>query len=494
MKETVALLGRKALVPPLGLLTVAAMLPKDWDLKLVNLIFEEVTEDLWKWSEIVLISGMLAQKLDMLRLVREARARGKTVIAGGPYPTMAPQELTEAGAHFVFRGEAESGLEELWQRIAGHSSEPVVQAAPQPDLTGGPIPRYDILGNLQNYVGMSIQTTRGCPYECEFCDVINLHGRKPRHKDPDQVIAELETLLQLGWRGLVFICDDNFIGSKPYTRELLARLQPWIQEKGEPFGFLTQASVNLGQDREMIDLMTNANFGIVFLGIETPDEESLRNTRKFQNLKSSLVESVTNICKNGLSVLGSFVIGFDGEQPGADQRIIDFVNQTKMPMVVINTLEVAPGTALWKRLESENRLTGEQTEAELASGWYGFIPSRPMEQIEQEVLNARKQLYDPAQYMRRCYEYYLDMRPTRKALGIETCTASMEARSDQMRFRLRHLKPLVGLLWNRGIVSPHRRQFWTQLAGILRRNPSRVSTYLNALGYGESLYPWANQD
>ncbi len=143
---------------------------------------------------------------------------------------MAPQDLTAAGAHFVFRGEAESGLEELWQRIAGHSSEAVVQGAPQPDLTAGPIPRYDLVGNFQNYVGMSIQTTRGCPYECEFCDVINLHGRKPRHKDPGQVIAELENLLQLGWRRLVFICDDNFIGSKPYTRELLARLQPWIQE------------------------------------------------------------------------------------------------------------------------------------------------------------------------------------------------------------------------------------------------------------------------
>ncbi len=244
----------------------------------------------------------------------------------------------------------------------------------------------------------------------------------------------------------------------------------------------------------MIDLMTNANFGFVLLGIETPDEESLRNTRKFQNLKSSLVESVANICKNGLSVLGSFVIGFDGEQPGADKRIIDFVNQTKMPMVVINTLEVAPGTALWKRLESENRLTGEQTDAELASGWYGFIPSRPAEQIEQEVLNARQQLYDPAQYMKRCYEYYLAMRPTRKALGIETSTPTLEARSDKMRFRLNHLKPLFGLVWRRGIVSRHRRQFWTQLAGILRRNPSRVSTYLNALGYGESLYPLAHHD
>ncbi len=491
LRETVDLLGRKALLPPLGLITVASMLPKDWELKLVDLMVQAITEDLWDWSEIVLVTGMLAQKQDMLRLIQEARTRGKTVVAGGPYPTMSPEELTEAGAHFVFCGEAESGLEELLHRIEACSSEPIVQAAPTPDLTMAPIPRYDLVCNAGHYVGMSVQTTRGCPFECEFCDVINLHGRKPRHKKPDQVIAELSALHILGWRGLVFVSDDNFIGSKKYARELLELLIPWIQERGEPFNFITQASVNLGQDRGMIDLMTSANFGHVFLGIETPDEESLKHTRKFQNLKNSLSESVANICANGLSIVGSFVIGFDGEKPGADERIIEFVTRTHMPMVVINTLEVAPGTALWKRLQSEQRLVPRNTEEHLSSGWYDFIPTRPKEQIAQEVTDARNRLYDPAEYMSRAYEYYLAMRPTRKATasaaGGGNDYKGIPDRNWNRNWRY-DLRGLAVILWKRGIVSRHRRQFWTQLWGMWRRNPSRLSTYMNALGYGESLY------
>ncbi|MEW6350062.1 MAG: radical SAM protein [Thermodesulfobacteriota bacterium] len=494
LRESVSMLGRKVVAPPLGLITVAAMLPKAWKLRLVNLVFEELTEELWSWSEIVILSGMRAHKKDLLRVVQQARARHKTSVVGGPYATMAPDELIQAGADFVFRGEAEGGLEELLHRISSGSSDPVVQAAPHPELTASPIPRFDLLGDPRNYAIMGVQTTRGCPFECEFCDVINLHGRRPRHKTPEQVISELDALHDIGWRGALFFCDDNFIGSKAYTRRLLDVLVPWIKSHGEPFNFLTQASVNLGQDRELIDLMTDGNFSWVFLGIETPDEEVLKANRKHQNVTNPLLESVTNICANGLSVVGSFVIGFDGEKPGADERIIEFVNQAKIPMVMINRLEATPGTALWKRLKAENRLIEGGNGDELESGGCDFVPTRPREQIAQELTNVRERLYDPSEYMRRAYQYYLTMRPTRKALGIVEPGSQAVAPRDSLSIRNRfgHLRSLLILVWRRGIASRHRWQFWAQLYTLFRRNPSRTRSYLNALGFGESLYPLRN--
>ncbi len=481
-------------MPPLGLITLAAMLPKDWELRLVDRVFQEVTEDQWNWAEIVLISGMLVHKESMTALVREARARGKTAVVGGPYPSMVPEELIEAGAHFVFRGEAESGLDRLVQAIAEGSTGSIIEENEKPDLTTSPSPRFDLL-DLAAYHAMCVQTNRGCPFECEFCDVSTLFGRKPRHKTPDQVIGELQALYDLGWRGAVLFSDDNFIGSKAEARKLLDALIPWIQSRGEPFSFWTQASVNLGQDIEMIDLMTSANFGLVFLGIETPDEETLIATRKLQNVKNPLAESVLNICRNGLSVVGSFIIGFDNEKPGADQRIIDFVNQTRIPVVMVNRLEAQPGTALWERLKREDRLLAQKSGDYLASGGNSFIPTRPSEQIAQELAHARQVLFDPSEYMRRAYEYYLTMRPTRKALA-KAAGSGDEFREipdrNLQRDWITDLKILAVLVWRRGIVGRHRRQFWTQLGGMWRHNRSRMSTYLISLVLGENLYPFSD--
>ena len=202
---------------------------------------------------------------------------------------------------------------------------------------------------------MTIQTSRGCPFDCEFCDVVNLFGRKPRYKTPKQVIAELETLYRLGARGCVFICDDNFIGSKKHARALLQELTPWLRSRGEPFSFLTQASVNLGQDPEMIDLMTEANLREVFIGIESPDEKVLETSRKYHNIKNPLVESLNNLKKNGMEVMGSFIIGLDGETKGAGERICAFIEQTDIPVAMLGVLQAAPHTSLWHRLEREGQ-------------------------------------------------------------------------------------------------------------------------------------------
>ncbi|MFZ0053125.1 MAG: radical SAM protein, partial [Desulfobaccales bacterium] len=238
------------------------MLPSEWELRLADLNTRSLTEEDWQWADLILISAMYIQRAGLLALVREAKRRGKTVVAGGPHPTSLPEAVLEAGCDFVVRGEGENTIPLLLEAIR-HGKTGIIENGEKPDLTTSPIPRFDLL-QLKDYVTFTIQTSRGCPFDCEFCDVVNLFGRTPRYKTPKQVIAELETLYRLGARGSAFICDDNFIGSKKHARAFLQELIPWLKSRGEPYRFLTQASVNLGQDPEMIDLMIAANLREVF--------------------------------------------------------------------------------------------------------------------------------------------------------------------------------------------------------------------------------------
>ena len=246
LQQSCELLGRKTLMPPLGLLTLAALLPADWELRLVDLNARPLRPDDWDWAELVMLSGMIVQREGLLNLIREAKARHKTVVVGGPFATSVPQEILEAGADFLVRGEGETTIPlwlAAWQAGETHG---VIEPDGRPEMTLSPVPRFDLL-NLDDYIIVGIQTSRGCPFNCEFCDIVNLYGRKPRYKSPDQVLAELETLFNLGWRREVFICDDNFIGNQTHARAILKKLIPWMKSHGEPFSFWTQASANLGQ-------------------------------------------------------------------------------------------------------------------------------------------------------------------------------------------------------------------------------------------------------
>ena len=245
----------------------------------------------------------------MLALIREAKARGKSVVVGGAYPSSMPEEVLPAGPDFLIRGEAENTLPLFLAALAQGRSGGLIECDAKPDLATSPIPRFDLL-NLKDYANLAIQTSRGCPHNCEFCDVVQLYGRRPRYKEPRQVIAELETIYRLGWRGPVFISDDNFIGNKTHARAILRELIPWSQSRGEPFGFTTQTTVSLGQDLPLMDLMTQANFGDVFLGIESPDEEVLnRQSINSTIAAASMEESIRQIQANGLSIIGSFILG-----------------------------------------------------------------------------------------------------------------------------------------------------------------------------------------
>jgi radical SAM superfamily enzyme YgiQ (UPF0313 family) len=435
---------------------------------------------------------MYIQQRDFLALVREAKRRGKTVVVGGPYPTSLPEESLAAGADYVVRGEAENTIPLLLEAMRDGKTG-VIERFEKPDMTTSPIPRFDLLPK-NDYNSMGVQTSRGCPFDCEFCDVVSLFGRKTRHKAPKQVIAELDALHRLGLSRHVFICDDNFIGSRKHALDLLHELISWSKSHGEPFTFITQASVNLGQDLEIIDLMTEGNVGSVFIGIESPDENVLLATGKHHNVNNPLVESVNNIKNNGMWVMGSFIVGFDKEVKGAGERICAFVEQTDIPVAFVGILQAPPGAALWSRLESEGRLRQDLGSSH-DGGTYSapnFDPERPEKEIVQEFVDVWEYLYEPSRYLARTYRYFRAMRPTRAAIAAARGELppgdDAPAQGVSMRARLIMLLAFFKILWRQGIRPPFRGQFWRQLFGMLRWNPSRVRWYIDTCSMGEDLF------
>ncbi|MBD2014472.1 B12-binding domain-containing radical SAM protein [Microcoleus sp. FACHB-53] len=465
--KALELIGRKVSLPPLGLITVAAILPQTWEFRLVDRNVRPETEADWGWAELVIISGMIVQKADMLHLIREAKRRGKLVAVGGPYVTSVPESAQAAGVDFLVLDEGEITLPLFVEALERGETSGVIRAnGEKPDVTTTPIPRFDLL-DLKAYTEMSVQFSRGCPFQCEFCDIIVLYGRKPRTKAPAQLLAELQTLYDLGWRRSVFMVDDNFIGNKRNVKLLLRELGPWMAQHDYPFRLSTEASVDLAQDDELLDLMIQANFTAVFLGIETPDTDSLSLTQKFQNTRHSLIEAVGKINRAGLSVMAGFILGFDGEKPGAGDRIIEFVEATAIPKAMFGMLHALPNTALWKRLEQEGRLMEHNKETQgHQMALMNFIPTRPPEELAREYVNCFWELYEPRRYLSRVYRHFMNMKPS----------------PNKVPFRMLELveiKAVFTIFWRQGIKRNTRFQFWRQLYSIMRRNPGVFVPYLS---------------
>lgn len=464
--KALELIGRKVSLPPLSLTTVAAILPQTWDFRLVDRNVHYESEADWHWAELVLVSGMIVQKPDMLHLISEAKRRGKPVAVGGPYVTSVPAPALAAGADFLVLDEGEITLPLFVEALERGETSGVFRANDaKPDVTMTPIPRFDLL-DLDAYSDMSVQFSRGCPYQCEFCDIIVLYGRKPRTKTPAQLLAELQALYDLGWRRSIFVVDDNFIGNKRNAKVMLRELIPWMAERGYPFSFSTEASIDLAQDQELLDLMVNANFTAVFLGIETPDTDSLSMTQKHQNTRNSLIESVQTINKVGLRVMAGFIIGFDGEKAGAGDRIIDFVEETAIPQALFSMLQALPNTALSHRLEKEGRLLGGDEEANIhQTTLINFVPTRPVEDIAGEYVRCFWDLYEPSRYLSRVYRHFIDMNPS----------------PIKKKFKmpgLVDLRALMIICWRQGVKRDTRFQFWWQLRSIIQRNPGVFKHYL----------------
>ena len=477
-EQTLELVNMKAQLPPLGLITVAGILPQTWEYKLVDRNVREVSEAEWEWADVVLLSAMIVQKPDFLAQIQEAKRRGKLVAVGGPYPTSLPAEASAAGADFLILDEGEITLPKFVCAIeSGETSGVFRSEGDKPDVTTTPIPRYDLL-EMDSYAEMSVQFSRGCPFQCEFCDIIVLYGRKPRTKTPAQLLAELQRLYDLGWRRSIFVVDDNFIGNKRNVKLLLKELKPWMEEHGYPFSFATEASVDLAQDPELMQMMVDCNFGAVFLGLETPDTDSLTLTQKYQNTRDPLSESVLSIVGAGLRVMAGFIIGFDGEKAGAGRRVVEFVEATTIPTALFSMLQALPDTALWKRLEKEGRLISQSADINQAT-LMNFIPTRPIEEIAQEYIEAFWQLYEPLTFLNRTYRHFLILGEAQR----QNSQNHKSAGSPDINWV--NLRALFILCWRQGVLRETRWQFWVNLFALLWRYPEVVTNYLSVCAQAE---------
>ncbi len=472
------LAGFKTVIPPLGILTVAALLPTNWEIRFYDRNVESETEADWTWCDIVILSAMLVQRPDFKYLIEKANRLGKKVAVGGPYPTSVPEEAKAYGADYLVLDEGEITVPMFLAALAEQSSSGTFRALEKPDVTSSPIPRFDLLKKT-GYFMMAIQFSRGCPFNCEFCDIIALYGRKPRTKSPEQTLAELQTLYDLGWRGSVFVVDDNFIGNQRNVKRLLRSLIPWMEAHDYPFTFMTEASVNLAEDDEMLSLMAAAGFYAVFLGIETPDQDSLQVTRKLQNTRSPLVEACQKINDAGLLIYAGFILGFDGERTGAGDRIQTFVGQTNIPQPMLGILQALPRTALWERLKKENRLhIDERTPVGDQNTLTNFDPTRPINEIAEEYVSGFWQMYEPSQYLYRCL---------RQCLNI-----SVHQQKRTMRFPLgKGLSLIAQVIRLQGVQRRGiRLQFWRQLVEILWKNPKMFNVYIGLCAAGEHFWDY----
>src|ERR1043165_719319 len=398
--------GKRCAFPPLGLLTVSALLPPSWERKLVDLNVQPLRSSDIEWADMVFATAMLVQKDSLREVVKRCKALGKRVVLGGPYVTTTIEELPEAD--HIFLGEAEATLPQFVADLARGEAKRTYQASERPALSETPLADFR-LANLKRYSAMSVQYSRGCPFSCEFCDIIEIYGRVPSTKSNQQMLREFDALLELGWRGTVFIVDDNFIGNKKNVRTLLPEVARWQKEHGFPFSFITESSLNLADDEGLLASMRDAGFRRVFIGIETPVEESLHEAQKSQN-RGDLLSSVKKIQSYGMEVMAGFIVGFDNDPVDIFERQIDFIRRSAIPLAMVGLLNALPETQLWKRLDGEGRLLGE------ASGnntvcTFNFKTRMNPALLIQGYQSIMRTIYSPREYYERVL---LSLRRTAK--------------------------------------------------------------------------------
>src|SRR5579885_3305384 len=392
--------GKRSAFPPLALTTISSMLPASWERRLVDLNVRKLKRADIEWADIVFATAMLVQKDSLLEVVKRIKAQGKRIVVGGPYISSAIDRIP--GVDHIFLGEAETTLPLFIEDLERGQAKEVYEAAERPSLAGTPIPDFGLV-DLKRYSMMGVQYSRGCPFQCEFCDIIEIYGRVPRTKSPAQVIAELDALLSVGWRGTVFIVDDNFIGNKRNVKQLLPRVAEWQERNGRPFTFITEASVNLAEDDELLDGMRSAGFRRVFLGIETPEEEGLRSALKIQNIGGDLLASVKKIQSYGMEVMAGFIVGFDTDKNDIFQRQINFIRESAIPLAMVGLLNALPSTQLWRRLEREGRLIGESL-GNNTNGELNFIPKMDIGRLLEGYRSIMQTIYRSSEYYDRTLE------------------------------------------------------------------------------------------
>ncbi len=474
LQHALRLVGKNAALPPLGLITLAALLPSRWNIRLVDLNVESLRNSDLEWADLVLTGGMLIQEESIHEIIAEAHLFHLPAIVGGPAATSSPDKFSDAD--LVFRGEAENRVDELVRALSDLPEGRMVLDAPSdyPNMADAPSPRFDLL-NLSKYASISMQFSRGCPYQCEFCDIVELFGHTPRLKTKQQILIEMESIFQLGYRGTVFFVDDNFIGNKKSVKSLLSAVSEWQGTHGRPFEFYTEADIGLAADSKLLESMVGAGFTSVFVGIETPSIDALEQAKKIQNLKLDLSDAVDKITRAGLEVMGGFIVGFDTDDEDVFALQRDFLSRQPIPLAMVGILMALPGTALWRRLESEGRLIKAPTGDQFSPT--NFVPQMDVLALMKGYARLLAELYSPRAYYRRCRTYLRRSRPHTQA---RPSTAA-------------EIGALLRTIWHVGIVSSRRFHFWRLLLNALPRGRDRIRQAVVHALQGEHLIRYTRE-
>jgi radical SAM superfamily enzyme YgiQ (UPF0313 family) len=464
LKYALPFIGKRSSLPPLGLLTVAAMLPEEWTVRLVDTNVRKLTAGDLDWADWAFVSAMIIQRISVRRIVDRCKESGLQIVAGGPLFNDESEQLP-AIDHFILN-EAELTLPPFLRDLDQGHPRRIYSSDQFADLQQTPIPRWDLL-DQKRYASMGIQFTRGCPYNCDFCNITALLGHQVRTKTSQQIITELDALYALGWRSEIFFVDDNFIGDKKFLKQdLLPELIAWRKDKiGNTF--FTESSIDLADDPALMNQMVEAGFNSVFIGIETPDENSLKECCKVQNKNRDLVEDVKRIQRAGLQVQGGFIVGFDHDTPSIFQRQIDFIQQSGIVTAMVGLLQAPPGTRLYERMKKEGRLDAAAS-GDNADGTTNIIPAMGLEKLKEGYQTILHQIYSPAPYYRRIRTFLREYRPTHA----------------QFHFRFCHLRPLFRSFYLLGIVGKERFQYWKLLLWAQFRHPRFIPTAIMLAIYG----------
>ena len=451
--EVMEIVPERSLVPPLGLITVAALCPKEWKIRLVDLAFEELNDDDILWADLVMVSAMAVQREGVRQTLERASRLNRRTMIGGPYASSEPETLLPLADHVVV-GEPDEIFPKIAADLERGSARRLYRITEKPDVSLTPVPRFDLL-TLGKYSLMSVQFSRGCPFTCEFCDIITIYGRRPRTKSPAQLIGELDALRRLGWRKDVFVVDDNFIGNHKAALQLAQELEGWQRRNRYPFAFFTEASIDLASRPALLDAMVKANFCRVFIGIESPSAESLKETKKFQNLRRDPLDSIRSIQQHGLWVMGGFIVGFDSDPPDIFDRQIEFVESAAIPWAMTGVLQAPPTTPLYERMKTEGRLLESNPEPS------NFDPPNfrtvlPLSELLDGTKRMLLTLYDP----RRFYERVLD--------SLERWQLQPEQKAPALSL-IYLLRVLLKSVWKQGVLSDYRRAYWRYMRRLMMR-------------------------
>jgi radical SAM superfamily enzyme YgiQ (UPF0313 family) len=453
-EKIMEILPKKANQPPLGLLTVAALCPKSWELRLIDRSVEDLHESDLLWADLVMVSGMHVQKDDIRVILRRARMLGKRTMVGGPYASSEPHEVARLADHVVV-GEPDEVFGEIASDLERGTARSLYVIDRKPDISDTPAPRFDLL-RMDKYISMAVQFSRGCPFQCEFCDIITIYGRKPRTKTPAQLLAELDALHELGWRDQVFVVDDNFIGNHKRALELARGLEEWQRSHDCPFFFFTEASIDLAQRPELIEAMVRANFFYVFVGIESPAKDSLSEAKKFQNLRRDPLECVRFIQSRGLWVTGGFIVGFDSDPESIFEQQRDFIEQAAIPWAMAGLLQAPPTTPLYERMRNEGRLLPDSVATSNFSP-PNFRTRLPLPVLLRGYRDILAALYSPSGYYNRSLQSLVQWESSKEQRA--RAQYSVRAMAGTV------LRSIV----RQGVLSSYRREYWKFLSRVVTR-------------------------